>query len=299
MFSDTCTVVMVTPPGMSMISTSNYVARTYGVRSAMPGFIAKKLCPHLVFIGHESSKYKEASGIVKNIMLEYDPHLASHSLDEFFLDITAYTDKEICRRQQHYKDQQSNDSNNNDRSHSNHSTLAEPKSGPCTSPNILKRKAGDVNFETDLEEEVLEEENEEEEEEEVLRATAQLTAHSSTASIALSTAAHGTNCSLGFDTDGVCVGGGGAIPSAPVSAEYRRRVACEIVEQMRRRVTVATGGLTCSAGEVPGLRSHAVWGGTCPLHFMTPHLTPPVTHQRCTVEWVPSVCLSVYICLSV
>ena len=28
-----------------MLSTANYVARKYGVRSAMPGFIAKKLCP--------------------------------------------------------------------------------------------------------------------------------------------------------------------------------------------------------------------------------------------------------------
>ena len=31
--------------GESMISTANYIARTFGVRSAMPGFIAKKLCP--------------------------------------------------------------------------------------------------------------------------------------------------------------------------------------------------------------------------------------------------------------
>jgi DNA polymerase kappa len=29
----------------SMISTANYVARKFGVRSAMPGFIGKKLCP--------------------------------------------------------------------------------------------------------------------------------------------------------------------------------------------------------------------------------------------------------------
>lgn len=35
--------------GLSMISTANYIARNYGVRSAMPGFIAKKLCPDLVF----------------------------------------------------------------------------------------------------------------------------------------------------------------------------------------------------------------------------------------------------------
>ena len=31
--------------GMGMISTSNYEARKFGVRSAMPGFIGKKLCP--------------------------------------------------------------------------------------------------------------------------------------------------------------------------------------------------------------------------------------------------------------
>lgn len=36
--------------GEMMISTANYIARKYGVRSAMPGFIAKKLCPHLVFV---------------------------------------------------------------------------------------------------------------------------------------------------------------------------------------------------------------------------------------------------------
>ena len=36
--------------GEMMISTANYIARKYGVRSAMPGFIAKKLCPQLVFV---------------------------------------------------------------------------------------------------------------------------------------------------------------------------------------------------------------------------------------------------------
>ena len=33
-----------------MISTANYIARKFGVRSAMPGFIGKKLCPELIFI---------------------------------------------------------------------------------------------------------------------------------------------------------------------------------------------------------------------------------------------------------
>lgn len=31
--------------GIGMLSTANYVARKYGVRSAMPGFIGKELCP--------------------------------------------------------------------------------------------------------------------------------------------------------------------------------------------------------------------------------------------------------------
>ena len=35
---------------LSMISTANYVARKYGVRSAMPGFIGRQLCPDLVLI---------------------------------------------------------------------------------------------------------------------------------------------------------------------------------------------------------------------------------------------------------
>jgi DNA polymerase kappa len=38
--------------GLSMISTANYVARKFGVRSAMPGFIGKELCPDLIFVKH-------------------------------------------------------------------------------------------------------------------------------------------------------------------------------------------------------------------------------------------------------
>jgi DNA polymerase kappa len=43
--------------GIGMISTANYVARKYGVRSAMPGFIAKKLCPELIFVKSHFGKY--------------------------------------------------------------------------------------------------------------------------------------------------------------------------------------------------------------------------------------------------
>lgn len=53
--------------GLSMISTANYIARKFGVRSAMPGFIAKKLCPELILIPGNYSKYEETSKIFKVI----------------------------------------------------------------------------------------------------------------------------------------------------------------------------------------------------------------------------------------
>lgn len=49
--------------GENMISTANYIARKFGVRSAMPGFIAKKLCPELVFRDCNFRKYREVSKV--------------------------------------------------------------------------------------------------------------------------------------------------------------------------------------------------------------------------------------------
>lgn len=74
--------------GMSMISTANYVARKYGVRAAMPGFIARKLCPQLVFVNSNFEKYQFVSGQIIDIIKEYDPNYSSHSLDEVYFDLT-------------------------------------------------------------------------------------------------------------------------------------------------------------------------------------------------------------------
>lgn len=46
-------------------STSNYHARKYGVRAAMPGFIAKKLCPNLVIVPTNFDKYRAVSHEVR------------------------------------------------------------------------------------------------------------------------------------------------------------------------------------------------------------------------------------------
>lgn len=47
--------------GKSIISTSNYIARKYGVRSAMPTFVARKLCKDLIVVKSNLHKYKAAS----------------------------------------------------------------------------------------------------------------------------------------------------------------------------------------------------------------------------------------------
>uniref|UniRef100_A0A8C5QBV9 UmuC domain-containing protein n=1 Tax=Leptobrachium leishanense TaxID=445787 RepID=A0A8C5QBV9_9ANUR len=75
---------------MSMLSTSNYLARRFGVRAAMPGFIAKKLCPDLTIVPLNFDKYRAVSTEVREILADYDPNFLPLSLDEAYLDITDH-----------------------------------------------------------------------------------------------------------------------------------------------------------------------------------------------------------------
>ncbi len=45
----------------SIVTTANYVARKFGVRSAMPGFVARALCPQIVFVPCNYRLYTEIS----------------------------------------------------------------------------------------------------------------------------------------------------------------------------------------------------------------------------------------------
>ncbi|CAM9394134.1 unnamed protein product [Scytosiphon promiscuus] len=74
--------------GESMISTTNYHARLKGVRSAMPGFIGRKLCPELVFVKPDYKKYTVVAEQIRDIFREYDPRMRSYSLDEAYLNVT-------------------------------------------------------------------------------------------------------------------------------------------------------------------------------------------------------------------
>lgn len=73
-----------------MLSTSNYHARRFGVRAAMPGFIAKRLCPQLIIVPPNFDKYQAVSKEVKEILADYDPNFMAMSLDEAYLNITKH-----------------------------------------------------------------------------------------------------------------------------------------------------------------------------------------------------------------
>lgn len=85
---------------MSMIATSNYVARKFGVCSAMAGFIAKKLCPELVLVAPNYKKYSHESELVMKIIAEFDSNLKCFSLDEVYIDLTDYVLNECSTRLQ-------------------------------------------------------------------------------------------------------------------------------------------------------------------------------------------------------
>ncbi|WP_068108351.1 DNA polymerase IV [Tropicimonas marinistellae] len=72
-----------------VVSTCCYVARTYGVRSAMPMFKALKLCPDAVVIKPRGKAYVEASRAIRAMMEEMTPAIEPLSLDEAFLDLSG------------------------------------------------------------------------------------------------------------------------------------------------------------------------------------------------------------------
>ncbi|NWW70059.1 POLK polymerase, partial [Climacteris rufus] len=80
---------------MSMLSTSNYHARRFGVRAAMPGFIAKRLCPHLTIVPLNFEKYGKVSKEVRGILAEYDPNFMAMGLDEAYLNITEHLEARL------------------------------------------------------------------------------------------------------------------------------------------------------------------------------------------------------------
>jgi len=72
-----------------VVTTACYIARTYGVRSAMPMFEARRLCPHASIVRPNMDKYADVSRQVRALMLELTPQVEPLSIDEAFMDLSG------------------------------------------------------------------------------------------------------------------------------------------------------------------------------------------------------------------
>jgi DNA polymerase IV len=71
-----------------VLCTCNYVARKYGVHSAMPTSYAKRLCPELVVLPVNFAKYKDVSKRIQAMFKQFTNLVEPLALDEAFLDVT-------------------------------------------------------------------------------------------------------------------------------------------------------------------------------------------------------------------
>jgi len=72
----------------SVVATCNYEARAFGIRSAMPGFMARERCPQLVFLPPRFDLYRAASQQIRRIFHDYTHLVEPLSLDEAYLDVS-------------------------------------------------------------------------------------------------------------------------------------------------------------------------------------------------------------------
>ncbi|MFD1017120.1 DNA polymerase IV [Winogradskyella rapida] len=71
-----------------VISAASYEARQFGVKSAMSGRLALKLCPDLIFVKTDFERYRSISSKIRAIFLDYTDLVEPLSLDEAYLDVT-------------------------------------------------------------------------------------------------------------------------------------------------------------------------------------------------------------------
>ncbi|MGL4761311.1 MAG: DNA polymerase IV [Sarcina sp.] len=78
-----------------VVTTCSYEARKYGVKSAMPIYMAESLCPELVIVPVRHYRYQEISGLIFNVFSEFVAKVEKVSIDEAYLDITDLNEDPI------------------------------------------------------------------------------------------------------------------------------------------------------------------------------------------------------------
>ncbi|MFK8302322.1 DNA polymerase IV [Capnocytophaga stomatis] len=71
-----------------VVAAASYEARKFGVRSAISGMQARRLCPELIFVRPRFERYREVSMQIRSIFYEYTDLVEPLSLDEAYLDVT-------------------------------------------------------------------------------------------------------------------------------------------------------------------------------------------------------------------
>ncbi len=86
----------------TVVAAACYLARLYGIKSAMPVIHAKKLCPKLTLIPHNFTKYYMARKQIKEILLTEKLPLYFDRMDEGYLDLRHYSGDKmtLCRHLQ-------------------------------------------------------------------------------------------------------------------------------------------------------------------------------------------------------
>ena len=72
----------------TVITTSSYEARAFGIKTGMNIYEAKALCPQLILVIGNNDKYTHICATLEKVYLKYTPLVEIYSIDEAFLDIT-------------------------------------------------------------------------------------------------------------------------------------------------------------------------------------------------------------------
>lgn len=73
-----------------VVSTASYEARPYGVHSALPMAVARRLCPNGIYVTPRFLRYREISDQVRAILKGFSPTIETISLDEAFFDLSNH-----------------------------------------------------------------------------------------------------------------------------------------------------------------------------------------------------------------
>lgn len=82
-------VAVIGSGARTVITTSSYEARQFGVKTGMTVYEARRLCPHIIFAVGDNKRYMDTCRRLEEIYRLFTPDVEIYSIDEAFLDITG------------------------------------------------------------------------------------------------------------------------------------------------------------------------------------------------------------------